>query len=124
MRVTLPTAALLLMSSSVIAVANDSVMEAMANPGNWAIQTGDYANMRFSELNEITAENVGNLQVAWTFSTGVLRGHEGGPLVIDNMMYVHTPFPNNVFALDLANEGRIVWRYEPRQDPDVVAVMC
>lgn len=124
MRMTLPIAALLLMSSSLVAVANDSVLEAKSNPANWAIQTGDYANTRYSELDQITRENVGNLQVAWTFSTGVLRGHEGGPLVIGNMMYVHTPFPNNVFALDLAQEGRIVWRYEPRQDSDVVAVMC
>ena len=62
---------------------------------------GDYANTRYSKLNQINAANVGKLQVAWTFSTGVLRGHEGGPLVIGNMMYVHTPFPNKVFALDL-----------------------
>ena len=63
--------------------------------------TGDYANTRYSKLNQITAANVGKLQVAWTFSTGVLRGHEGGPLIIGNMMYVHTPFPNKVYALDL-----------------------
>jgi PQQ-dependent dehydrogenase (methanol/ethanol family) len=62
--------------------------------------------------------------VAWTFSTGVLRGHEGSPLVIGDIMYVHTPFPNNVFALDLANDGKILWRYEPQQDPEVIAVMC
>jgi glucose dehydrogenase len=47
--------------------------------------------------------------VAWTFSTGVLRGHEGSPLVIGDMMYVHAPFPNTVFALDLSKEGQIVW---------------
>ncbi|TVP69805.1 MAG: PQQ-dependent dehydrogenase, methanol/ethanol family [Rhodobacteraceae bacterium] len=124
MKYTLPLAATLLMTSSLVATANDSIMEAKSNPGNWAIQTGDYANTRFSTLDQITNENAGDLQVAWTFSTGVLRGHEGGPLIIDNMMYVHTPFPNNVFALDLADEGKIVWRYEPRQDSDVVAVMC
>ena len=47
------------------------------------------------------AKNVKDLQVAWTFSTGVLRGHEGSPLVVGNVMYVHTPFPNIVYALDL-----------------------
>ena len=67
--------------------------------------TGNYANWRYSELDQITKDNVKNLQVAWTFSTGVLRGHEGGPLVIGNVMYLHTPFPNNVYALDL-NRGR------------------
>ena len=85
---------------------------------------GDYANTRYSKLNQITAANVGKLQVAWTFSTGVLRGHEGGPLIIGNMMYVHTPFPNKVYALDLSKENQIVWKYEPKQDPNVIPVMC
>jgi glucose dehydrogenase len=105
------------MTGSICAMANESVMQAVDDPNNWAIQTGDYANTRYSELDQINKENVGDLQVAWTFSTGVLRGHEGSPLVIGNMMYVHTPFPNNVYALDLAQDGKIVWRYEPRQNP-------
>jgi PQQ-dependent dehydrogenase (methanol/ethanol family) len=99
-------------------------MTQMDNPKQWAIQTGDYANQRYSELDQINADNVGDLQVAWTFSTGVLRGHEGSPLVIGDTMYVHTPFPNIVYALDLANEGKIKWKYEPRQDPEVIPVMC
>lgn len=104
--------------------ANDSVLAETAKPEQWAIQTGNYANTRYSELDQINRDNVGDLRVAWTFSTGVLRGHEGSPLVIGDIMYVHTPFPNNIFALDLANEGRILWRYEPQQDPEVIAVMC
>jgi glucose dehydrogenase len=54
----------------------------------------------------------------------VLRGHEGGPLVIGDVMYVHTPFPNKVFALDLNDDGKIIWKYEPRQDSSVIPVMC
>jgi glucose dehydrogenase len=107
-----------------MASANDDLMTQMDNPKQWAIQTGDYANQRYSELDQINADNVGDLQVAWTFSTGVLRGHEGSPLVIGDTMYVHTPFPNIVYALDLANEGKIKWKYEPRQDPEVIPVMC
>ena len=38
------------------------------------------------------------------------------PLVIGDVMYVHTPFPNIVYALDLNNDGKILWKYEPRQD--------
>lgn len=106
------------------ASANDSVTEAIGNSKQWAIQTGDYANTRYSELDQINKDNVKDLKVAWTFSTGVLRGHEGSPLVIGDIMYVHTPFPNTVFALDLANDGKILWRYEPKQNPDVIAVMC
>nr|WP_237168689.1 methanol/ethanol family PQQ-dependent dehydrogenase [Paracoccus shandongensis] len=104
--------------------ANESVLAETAKPEQWAIQTGDYANTRYSELDQINRDNVGDLRVAWTFSTGVLRGHEGSPLVIGDVMYVHTPFPNNVFALDLNDNGRILWRYEPQQDPEVIAVMC
>ncbi|MDO5704393.1 MAG: methanol/ethanol family PQQ-dependent dehydrogenase [Paracoccus sp. (in: a-proteobacteria)] len=115
-------AALLL--SGAVAYANDSVTAEMAKPEQWAIQTGDYANTRYSTLDQINKDNVGDLRVAWTFSTGVLRGHEGSPLVIGDIMYVHTPFPNNVFALDLNDNGKIIWRYEPQQDPEVIAVMC
>ena len=106
------------------ASANDSVRSLTSNPNGWAIQTGDYANTRYSKLSQINRDNVGDMQVAWTFSTGVLRGHEGGPLVIGDIMYVHTPFPNKVYALDLSADGRIIWKYEPKQDPDVIPVMC
>src|ERR1700687_4193115 len=104
--------------------ANDELNKMSQNPKDWVMPAGDYANTRYSKLNQITAANVGKLQVAWTFSTGVLRGHEGGPLILGNMMYVHTPFPNKVYALDLSNEGKIVWLYEPKQDPNVIPVMC
>ena len=106
------------------AVANDELIKMSQNPKDWVMPAGDYANTRYSKLNQITAANVGKLQVAWTFSTGVLRGHEGGPLIIGNMMYVHTPFPNKVYALDLSQENKIVWKYEPKQDPNVIPVMC
>src|SRR5215216_6525974 len=104
--------------------ANDELIKLQQDAKQWVMPTGNYANQRYSQLKQITAENVGKLQVAWTFSTGVLRGHEGGPLVIGNVMYVHTPFPNNVFALDLNAEGKILWKYEPKQDPNVIPVMC
>src|SRR3979411_2650049 len=105
--------------------ANDELNKMSQNPKDWVMPTGDYANTRYSKLNQITAANAGKLQVAWTFSTGVLRGHEGGPLVIGNIMYVHTPFPNKVYALDLSDENKkIVWKYEPKQDPNVIPVMC
>ncbi|MFZ5964457.1 methanol/ethanol family PQQ-dependent dehydrogenase [Thalassococcus sp. BH17M4-6] len=106
------------------ASANEGLMEIMDDPNQWVIQTGDYKNQRYSKLDMINKDNVGDLQVAWTMSTGVLRGHEGSPLVIGDTMYLHTPFPNIVYALDLANDGRIKWKYEPKQDPDVIPVMC
>jgi len=104
--------------------ANDELVTLASDAKNWAMPTGDYANTRHSKLNQINKDNVKNLQVKWTFSTGVLRGHEGGPLVIGDVMYVHTPFPNIVYALDLNNDGKILWKYEPRQDPNVIPIMC
>src|SRR5438128_181090 len=106
------------------ATANEELIKMSQNPKDWVMPTGDYANTRFSKLDQISATNVGKLQVAWTFSTGVLRGHEGGPLIIGNMIYVHTPFPNKVYALDLSKDNQIVWKYEPKQDPNVIPVMC
>src|SRR6201995_3880433 len=120
--------ATLLGSAAALAVggasANDELLRMSQNPTEWAMPTGDYANTRYSKLKQINAQNVGKLQVAWTFSTGVLRGHEGGPLIIGNTMYVHTPFPNKVYALDLSQENKIIWSYEPKQDPNVIPVMC
>ena len=104
--------------------ANDELIKMSQNPKEWVMPTGNYANQRYSQLKQITADNVGKLQVAWTFSTGVLRGHEGGPLIIGDVMYVHGPFPNPVYALDLKNESKIIWKYEPKQDPNVIPVMC
>lgn len=112
------------LSAASAAHANADLQAMMDDPNQWVIQTGDYKNQRYSKLDQINKENVGDLQVAWTFSTGVLRGHEGSPLVVGDIMYVHAPFPNTVYALDLKDDGKIIWRYEPKQDPNVIPVMC
>ena len=104
--------------------ANDELLIRQNNPAEWVMQNGNFAATRYSPLAQITRDNVSKLKVAWSFSTGVLRGHEGGPLVIGDTLYIHTAFPNNVFALDLNNEGRIIWEYQPKQDPSVPGVMC
>ncbi|HEX4942820.1 MAG TPA: PQQ-dependent dehydrogenase, methanol/ethanol family, partial [Usitatibacteraceae bacterium] len=106
-----------------IAAANADLEKQIADPNNWAMQAGDMYNQRYSKLTQINAQNVGKMQVAWMFSTGVLRGHEGSPLVANGMMYVHTPFPNKVFAIDLDTQ-KIKWRYEPKQDVAVIPQMC
>ena len=117
----LSTAALIVAGS---AYANDELIKLSQDAKQWVMPAGNYANTRHSTLKQITADNVGKLQVAWTFSTGVLRGHEGAPLVIGDMMYLHGPFPNPVFALNLKDENKIVWKYEQTQDPNVIPVMC
>jgi PQQ-dependent dehydrogenase (methanol/ethanol family) len=112
-----------LLASPVASWANADLEKMIANPNNWAMQAGDEYNQRYSKLSQINAKNVGKMQVAWMFSTGVLRGHEGSPLVMNGMMYLHTPFPNKVFAIDLETQ-KIKWRYEPKQDAAVIPQMC
>jgi PQQ-dependent dehydrogenase (methanol/ethanol family) len=107
-----------------VARADDELTKMSANPNDWVMPARTYDGQRYSPLDQINASNVGKLQAAWTFSTGVLRGHEGAPLVIGDVMYLHAPFPNTVFALDLNNDGKILWKYEPTQDPNVIPVMC
>ena len=106
------------------AFANEELIKLSQNPKHWVMPGGNYANTAFSQLKQITPENVKTLAPAWTFSTGVLRGHEGAPLVIGDVMYLHTPFPNIVYALDLDHDDKIIWKYEPKQDPNVIPVMC
>jgi PQQ-dependent dehydrogenase (methanol/ethanol family) len=112
-----------LLALPTLAGANADVEKNIANSKNWAMQAGDMYNQRYSQLKQINTGNVGKMQVAWTFSTGVLRGHEGSPLVVDGKMYLHSPFPNKVFAIDL-DTNKILWKYEPKQDPAVIPQMC
>ncbi|EMR12666.1 methanol dehydrogenase large subunit protein [Methylophaga lonarensis MPL] len=111
----LKTLSLAMMSMAVPSmVAADELLVMQQNENNWVMPAGDYANTRYSRLAQITKDNVADLKMAWSFSTGVLRGHEGNALVIDGTMYVHTPFPNIVYALDLNNYGAIKWKYEAK----------
>ncbi|MFL5563711.1 MAG: PQQ-binding-like beta-propeller repeat protein, partial [Gemmatimonadaceae bacterium] len=94
-------------------------------PGEWQMPAGDYASSRYSELASITPQNAANLRVAWAFSTGVLRGHEGQPLVIGNTMYVVTPYPNVSYAIDLAQTGQpLKWKFRPENAQQAIGRAC
>jgi alcohol dehydrogenase (cytochrome c) len=96
-----------------------------AAEGEWSMTGRDYSLQRFSPLKSITTANVTGLRPVWTFSTGTLRGHEGNPLVIGNVMYVQTSFPNIVYALDLSKEGApLIWKHVPNQSPDAIPIAC
>ena len=106
------------------ASANDQLMKMSKDPSNWVMWGGNYAGTRYSGLKQINDKNVDELRVAWTFSTGVLRGHEGGPLIMDGRMYLHTAFPNKVFAIEL-KDHTLAWSYEPKQNAgETIPVMC
>ena len=93
--------------------------------GNWTMPGKDYASTRFSALRQLTPRNVGKLQVAFTFSTGTTEGFEAPPLVVGSTMFVVTPWPNKVFALDLAKPGAPTkWIYEPNPAAAAKGVAC
>jgi PQQ-dependent dehydrogenase (methanol/ethanol family) len=93
--------------------------------GDWRMPAGDYGNLRYSTLDTIRTTNVMNLHVVTTVSTGVARGHEGQPLVFGNTMYVVTPFPNNLVAVDLTKPGGAVkWIYQPHPAQRAVGIAC
>lgn len=110
--------------SPLSASANEELIRLSKSDRNWVMQTKDYTVQRFSKLDQIDTSNVKNLQPAWSFSTGVLHGHEGGPLVVNGIMYVHSAYPNNVYAIDLEHPEKIMWEYRPKQNPAARAVAC
>ena len=117
------TAALpsLIFASSVRA--QEDLNAASQDDKQWVMAPKNYANTRFSGLDQINTSNVGQLQVAWTFSVGKDRGQEAAPLIINNTMYVVSPFPNRVFALD-ATTGDLKWSFTPYQVPAAQGVAC
>ena len=93
--------------------------------GQWMRPAKDYASTRYSTLNQINTETVKNLKLEFTFSTGLARGHEAAPLVVNNTMYIVTPWPNNLYALDLAQPGApMKWVYRPMPTPASQGVAC
>ncbi len=119
--------------ASVLAVpglshANKEVEALTKDPKNFATWGLDYAGTRYSTLDQINTSNVKNMQVAWTFSTGMLRGHEGGPLVVGDVVFIHTPYPHRVYALDQGTQS-VIWEYTYSGEKDtdqaqVISVMC
>ena len=106
------------------AAANPKLVELSKSNENWVMPGRNYSSQNYSPMTQINTENVKQLKTAWSFSTGLLHGHEGTPLVVDGVMYVHTSFPNNTFALDLNDPGHIIWQHKPKQDPAARSVAC
>ncbi len=85
---------------------------AAQEPKNWLTHGGSYAEQRFSTLNQISADNVGQLGLAWSFDTHTDRGLEATPLVVDGVIYT-TGSWSVVFAVD-ARTGKEIWTYDPK----------
>src|SRR4051812_31196225 len=104
---------------------NGGAIASEAEDGQWVRPAKNFASTRFSGLTEITTGNVRNLHLAWTFGTGILRGHEAAPLIVNNTMYIVTPFPNILYALDLTKPGApMKWVYRPGPISAAQGVAC
>ena len=113
--------ALLVLATAVWAAA----AETPPSDGDWTMPAKNYASTRYSTLNEITSDNVHQLRVAFTFSLGIERGQEAAPIVAGNTMYIASPYPNILYALDLTQPGApLKWAYRPDPDAAAQGVAC
>jgi alcohol dehydrogenase (cytochrome c) len=93
--------------------------------GEWRMPTGDYGAIRYTTLDAINTQNVKDLKVYSTASTGVAHGHEGQPLILNNTAYIVTPYPNNLIAIDLTKPGgALKWIFEPHPDRRSIGIAC
>src|SRR4051794_27440813 len=117
--------ALLLTSAAAQNLPKPPAAAAPADDGQWIMPAKNFASTRYSELTEINTDNVKNLRVDFTFSTGVNKGHEAAPLVVGSTMYIVSPYPNILYALDLRQPGApMKWKYEPQPEPAAQGVAC
>jgi PQQ-dependent dehydrogenase (methanol/ethanol family) len=116
---TSPAAAIIAALLPILASAADT------SDGDWPMPARDYASTRFSPLDEIRIDNAARLELAFSFSTGVEKGHEAAPIVAGATMYVVTPYPNYVLAFDLSNPGaNLKWKFDPHTQASAQGVAC
>ncbi len=106
------------------AMANADVLQVLQDPGQVAMANVNYQGHNFSPLDRINTFNVRNLQVKWTFQLGVTDSLEAPPLVVGNTMYVLTPKPNTVYAIDLVDPGVLKWSFRPEMPGLEQATAC
>jgi PQQ-dependent dehydrogenase (methanol/ethanol family) len=122
---TVPMRLSVLLLAFTVNVAGAAPAPGPRDDGEWHMAARDYANTRYSGLDQITPANVKTLKLAFTFSTGVLKGHEAAPIVANNTMYIVAPYPNTVFALDLTKPGAPVkWKFDPKPSASAQGVAC
>ncbi|MBV9036831.1 MAG: methanol/ethanol family PQQ-dependent dehydrogenase [Acidobacteriaceae bacterium] len=115
----------LTLAGSLLVLSGLAQIQNQPDDGQWIMAPKNHASTRYSTLNQINTENVRNLKPAFEFSTGTIRGNEAAPLVVNNTMYIVTPFPNFLYALDLTKPGApMKWVYQPNPSPSAQGVAC
>ena len=122
-------AALVTTCGAAMAASDSEQMQRFQDPNQWGAPAGNLNQTRYSTLKDINVSNVKDLQMTWAQSSGTLRGHEGQPLVIENvggkpMMFMESGWPNIVQALDLSDPDHPmqVWNYTKTSGRDESAV--
>ena len=111
--------------NQVLTAPTGASIAAETEDGQWTMPAKNYASTRFSGLQDINTGNAAALKLAWSFSTGIVRGHEAAPIIANNTMYIITPYPNIVYALDLTQVGGPVkWKYESNPSSSSQGVAC
>ena len=98
------------------AIDSAAIIANAATSKDWPSYGLDYAETRFSKLNQITADNVKNIGLMWTYNLESIRGVEATPLVVDGIMYVTAPW-SIVHAVD-ARSGKKIWSFDPQVSRD------
>jgi len=97
-------------------VSFERLRDAAVEPHNWLTYSGGYFSQRYSELDQITPENVDDLRLQWVYQTPIAGTWQTTPLVVDGVMYL-TQRPNDIVALD-ARTGRVFWIYRYPTSPN------
>ncbi|HYI42832.1 MAG TPA: methanol/ethanol family PQQ-dependent dehydrogenase [Sphingomicrobium sp.] len=117
-----------LAASSLAAQSRAVTARSVSQPdnGNWEMPGKNYAATRFSAMRQVTPANVGKLKLAFTFPTNINKGHEAPPLVVGSTMYIVTPFPNDLYAIDLSikPKPKLKWVFRPRPVRAAQGVAC
>src|SRR3982750_2368790 len=127
-RASIAATVLLLLCSSVSLAQPHAVSAPSAAPpdkGKWERPGKNYASTGFSAMPQIPPANVGKLALSFPFSTATTHGYEAPPLVVNGTMYLITPFPNYLYALDLTKPGApSKWVFKPKPLAASQGVAC
>ena len=93
----------------------DRVVNASKEPQNWLTHSGNLMSQRYTPLDQVSPQNVKNLELKWLFQARSLEKFEATPLVVDGIMYT-VQAPNDIVALDPVT-GRVFWIYSYAPSP-------
>ena len=103
-------------------VDENRLVHADENHGDWLSYGRNYAEDRFSNLDQITTETINELGLSWSLELGSNRGIEATPIVVDGIMYISGPW-SVVWAVD-ARKGELLWSWDPNVPKDYAKYAC